>query len=169
VTKGKPWTAQEEKRLLELRSEGKLVADIAGLMGKSEQAIMKKLQRLGLKVVQLRESNGTTTSEIDLPVELPSVEESLKVFAGAMKALEAPGLPKTEVLRLRSLIQAASVYQAKIGEYMDYRGIEKRLVELNKKYEEWVKQRNIVQKGEPVEVKLERNEYAAENEHMDKT
>jgi hypothetical protein len=42
-----------------------------------------------------------------------------------MKALQTPGLSKTEVMRLRSLIQAASVYQVKIAEYINYRGIEK--------------------------------------------
>ena len=33
-------------------------------MGKSEEAVMKKLQRLGLKVVQQRESNWTTSSTL---------------------------------------------------------------------------------------------------------
>jgi hypothetical protein len=60
MPKGKPWTREEEKQLLELRSEGRRVSEIAVVMGKSEQAVMKKLQRLGLKVVQQPESNGTT-------------------------------------------------------------------------------------------------------------
>jgi hypothetical protein len=73
-------------------------------MGKSEQAVMKKIQRLGLKVVQQRESNGTTaTSELILPKELPTVKEALMLLAGAMEALKTPGLSKTEVMRLKSL------------------------------------------------------------------
>ena len=139
MPKGKPWTIEEEKQLKALRSEGRKVSEIAAEMGKSEQAVMKKLQRLGLKVVQQRESNGTTTSELILPKELPSVEEALVLLAGAMEALKTPGLSKTEVMRLRSLIQASSAYQVKFAEYLDYRGLEKELIELGRKYREIVK------------------------------
>ena len=49
---------------------------------------MKKLQSVGLKVVQRGESNWTTSSivasEIILPEELYSVEEALRMLAGAM-------------------------------------------------------------------------------------
>ena len=118
---------------------------------------MKKLQRIGLKVVQQSDSNWTTTStaasEIILPKELYTVEEALGMLAGAMKALQMPGLPKTEVLRLRSLIQAASVYQVKFAEYVDYRGIEKGLLELSRKYEALV-ERDPVQ-DKPVKDKPE--------------
>jgi hypothetical protein len=157
MPKGKPWTREEEKQLLGLRSEGRRVSEIAVVMGKSEQAVMKKLQRFGLKVVQQPESNGTTTSELILPNELPSVEEALGMLAGAMKALKTPGLSKTEVMRLRSLIQAANVYQVKFAEYLDYRGIEKHLIELERKYGEWVKknqEKTVEQPQEkPVEAK----------------
>jgi hypothetical protein len=147
VPKGKPWTREEEKQLLELRSEGCKVSEIAAAIGKSDDAVMKKLQRLGLRVVQQRESNWTTTStaasEIIMPKELYSVEEALGILAGAMKALQTPGLSKTEVMRLRSLIQAASVYQVKIAEYINYRGIEKKLVELERKYSDLVKRDSV--------------------------
>ena len=56
-----------------------------------------------------------------------------------MRALETPGLSKTEISRLRCIIQAAGAYQVKVAEYMDYRGIERELVELAEKYEELVK------------------------------
>lgn len=157
MPKGKPWTREEEKQLRDLRERGCKVSEIATAMGKSEEAVMKKLQRIGLKVVQQGESNWTTTStsasEIILPKDLYSVEEALGMLAGAMKALQTPGLPKTEVLRLRGLIQAASVYQVKFAEYLDYRGIEKRLVELTKKYEALVKREPAPDK--PVEDKQE--------------
>jgi len=140
MPKGKPWTIEEEKQLENLRTEGRKVSEIAAEMGKSEQAVMKKLQRLGLKVVQQRESNWTTTtSELILPKELPSVEEALMLLAGAMAAFKTPGLSKTEVMRLRSLIQASSAYQVKFAEYVDYRGLEKHLIELERKYSEIVK------------------------------
>ncbi len=154
VPKGKPWTHEEEKQLRELRSQGCKVSEIAVAMGKSEEAIMKKLQRIGLKVVQQSVSNGTTSScEIVLPKELYSVEEALGMLAGAMKILQTPGLSKTEVMRLRSLIQASSVYQAKFAEYVDYRGLEKDLIGLRRKYEDLVKRELI--KDKPVEAKQE--------------
>jgi hypothetical protein len=155
MPKGKPWTREEEKQLRELRERGCKVSEIAGAMGKSEEAVMKKLQRIGSKVVQQSDSNWTTTStsasEIILPKDLYSVEEALGMLAGAMKALQTPSLPKTEVLRLRCLIQAASVYQVKFAEYLDYRGIENRLVELTRKYEALVKRGPVQDK--PVEEK----------------
>ncbi len=90
MPKGKPWTCEEEKQLRDLREGGCKVSEIAVEMGKSEEAIMKKLQRMGLKVVQQRGTNGTTTSgEIILPKDLYSVEEALGMLAGAMKALQS--------------------------------------------------------------------------------
>jgi len=168
VPKGKPWTREEEKQLRDLREQGCKVSEIAPAMGKSEEAVMKKLQRLGLKVVQQGASNWTTSSnvasEIILPKELYSVEEALGMLAGAMKALQAPSLSKSEVLRLRSLIQAASVYQVKFAEYLDYRGTEKRLIELERKYRELVKRepvqdKPVETKQEPIEIKQEPVEY----------
>ena len=70
----------------------------------------QKISRLRLKVV-VRQIQQTTTSN-----ELPSVEEALKILVAAMKALETPDLSETEVLRLRSIIQAAGVYQVKVAE-----------------------------------------------------
>ena len=56
-----------------------------------------------------------------------------------MTALETIDTSKTEIMRLRTLIQTSSLYQKRIAEYMDYRGLEKELVELHEKYEELVK------------------------------
>lgn len=95
--------------------------------------------RLGLKVVTLEKSTGTTTSELIMPEELPSVEEALKDLVAAMNALKTPGLSKTEVMRLRTLIQTSSLYQKRIAEYMDYRGLEVEMLEWRKKYAELAK------------------------------
>ena len=67
-------------------------------------------KRLKLEVVVAKSYTPTTTTSLVLPKELPSVEEALKILVAAMKALETPDLSKTEVLRLRSIIQAAGVY-----------------------------------------------------------
>ena len=60
--------------------------------------------------------SSSTAAALKLPEELPSVEEALKILVAAMKALETPDLSRTEVLRLRSIIQAAGVYQVKVAE-----------------------------------------------------
>ena len=139
MPKGKPWTVEEERKLRKLREEGKTVAEIALRMKQTPDAIKQKLRRLGLKVVTLEKSGGTTTSELIMPEELISVEEALKDFVAAMNALKTPALSKTEIMRLRSLVQVADKYQTRFAEYVDYRGTEKRMIELSQKYEELVK------------------------------
>ena len=76
-----------------------------------------------------------------MPEDLPSVETVLKTAAAAMAGLETPGLSKTEVMRLRALIQSAAVYQVRIAEYIDYRRIEAKLIDLDEKYERLVRER----------------------------
>jgi len=136
VPKGKPWTVKDERELRRLREDSKTVAQIASKMNLTEDAVKQKLRRMGVKVVTLQKSVGTTTSELIIPEELPSVEEALKELVAAMNALKTPGLSKTEIMRLRTLVQTSSLYQHRIAEYMDYRGLEKRLVELTEKYDE---------------------------------
>lgn len=135
MPKGKPWTVQNERELRKLREDGKTVSQIAARMNLSEDAVKQKLRRLGLKVVTLQKSAGTTTSELIMPEELPSIEEALKQLVGAMNALKTPGLSKTEIMRLRALIQTCSLYQHRIAEYIDFRGIEKELFEMKERFE----------------------------------
>jgi len=62
LSKGKPWSHEEVKQLQEFRENGKTVAEIAQLMDKSADAVKQKLRRLGLKVVTLENTEGSTTS-----------------------------------------------------------------------------------------------------------
>jgi hypothetical protein len=151
MPKGKPWLVEEERKLRKLREEGKTVAEIALRMKNTPDAIKQKLRRVGLKVVTLQKSGGTTTSELIMPDELPSVEEALKDLVAAMNALKTPGLSKTEIMRLRTLIQTSCLYQKRIAEYMDYRGLEKELVELHEKYEELVKRQKLKEEAKDVQ------------------
>lgn len=137
--KGVPWSKAEVDRLLNLRGEGKTVQEIAASMGKSEQSITKKLHRLGFKVVHLQNSDETTTSLI-VPSELISIEEALKVTISAMEILKSPGLSKTEILRLKTLLAATSSYMTKVASYMNYLGVERELVKLREEYEELAKE-----------------------------
>lgn len=126
----------QEHELIEYRTAGDSVAVIAAKLKKSPDAIKQKLRRLGLKVVPSGKSyGGSTTSELILPEELPSIEEALKVFVAAWKELQKPGLTKTEILRLRTIAQVAGAYQVKVGEYIDYRGIEVKVEELTRELE----------------------------------
>ena len=143
MLKGKPWSHAQVKQLQELRNNGKTVAEIAQLMDKSSDAVKQKLRRLGLKVVTLQNSEGSTTSsgELILPEDLPSIEMALLKLAAAMKALEDPKLTKTDVMRLRTLIQTSTIYQKRLAEYMDYRGIERKLIQLDEQFERLKKDR----------------------------
>jgi len=112
----------------------KPVSVIAEVVGNTEDSVRSKMNRLGfvgLNLVVDDNNSGSAeslllSSPLVLPEELPSVETVLKTAAAAMKELETPGLSKTEVMRLRAIIQSAAVYQVKVAEYLDYRGIEAR-------------------------------------------
>jgi len=135
MPKGVPWSRPEVDELLRLREEGNTVSEIAARMGRSEQAVMKKLTRLGLKVVHLQETNQTTTTELIMPEELPSFEEALKILVATMRDLMKPGITKAEILRAKSLVQAVKVYQEKLANYIDYRKIEIELLRMRAELE----------------------------------
>jgi hypothetical protein len=136
MPKGKPWTREEEQQLKELVIRGLKAEDIAAKMGKSKDAVLKKIQRLGLKVVHPLNIGPTTSTELIIPKELPSIEEALKLLAAAINALQTPNLSKAEIARLRSIIQAVKTYKELLADYINYRQIEARLIEMEQKYAE---------------------------------
>jgi hypothetical protein len=131
--KGKPWTVEEEKQLREMVQQKKSLVVMAKAFGKSPESIKKKMLRLGLKVV-VRQIQQTTTSN-----ELLSVEEALQKLNNALVSLETPGLDQAETLRLRSIIQGRKIYLEKFAEYLNYRELEQRLIELEGNYAALVK------------------------------
>jgi hypothetical protein len=131
--KGKPWTVAEEKQLREMVQAKKSLVVMSEFFGKSPESVKQKIRRLGLKVV-VRQIVHTTTSN-----ELPSVEEALKTLNYALEMLKTSGLDQSETLRLRSLIQGVKIYMEKFADYLDYRGLEIRLIELEGKYAALVK------------------------------
>ena len=145
VTKGKPWSPEDEKLLRNYFDFTKDLHIIAfNFDGKyTEEAIRQKLIKIGLlKEEQQQSKNGCCCSsklEFDLPEELPSVEETLKTLAAALKALDAPGLGKSEVLRLRNIISGVKVYKELLADYVNYRGLEAELLGLRQKYAELAK------------------------------
>jgi len=107
-------------------------------LGKSPEAVRKKIDRLGLEVVDHKKNSRTTTS-LEIPKELPTVEETLKMLASVLNAAMLPGLNKVEVQRLQTVATLARTYKDIFSDYVDYRGIEAELVELREKYEDLVK------------------------------
>jgi hypothetical protein len=135
--KGKPWSFEDEKKLKDWVTAGVSVdALVFSFDGQyTKDAIYKKMERLGLEVVDEEKKNISTTTSLELPEELPSVEETLLKLSAALKALEKPGLEKSEILRLRGIIAGAKVYKELLADYMNYRGLEAKLLELKRKYE----------------------------------
>ena len=140
MPKGKPWTREQEKQLRALVDSRESLEVIASKIGKSRAAIKMKMQRLGLEVVVQKPTDSrTTTSKLVLPVELPSVEEALKMLAGALRKACEANLSKVEVQRLQVVSNLARSYKEFFAEYVDYRGIEAELVEYRKEYEQLAK------------------------------
>jgi hypothetical protein len=135
MTKGNPWTVEEENQLKILLENHKPIYEIAATLGRNPQAVTVKLQRLGLKV-----SNPLTTAQIVLPQDLPSVEETLKKLAGAMEAASQPGLSRIELQRLTILAKIASSYKDVLADYLNYREIESKLNDMEAKYAQLLKQ-----------------------------
>jgi hypothetical protein len=107
--KGKPWSVEDEKNLKDWVISGVSVGALVFRFDRqyTKDAIYKKIVRLGLEVVDEEKHNlSTTTSKLELPKELPNVEETLIKLSAAMALLEKPCLEKTDILRLRGLLGA---------------------------------------------------------------
>ena len=142
MAKGKPWTVEDERQLRQLVTEKKSMRSIAKFLGKSLTSVQMKTSRLDLEVVDESEKNTPSTTTFDkliMPIELPSIEQELKILVEALKRLETPNLDKTDVLRLRGIIQGVKVYQELIAQYVDYRGLEAEMLEWREKYADLTK------------------------------
>jgi len=136
--KGKLWTIEEEQKLRELIQAGDNANVIAAKLGKTEHGIYEKAKRLGLRVIMTQSKRKLITSELKLPPELPSIEEALKILAAALQAASRPDLNRVEVQRLQATATLARTYRDLLADYIDYRGIEAKLVELEGKYAQLV-------------------------------
>ena len=95
---------------------------------------MKKCDRLGIEVVGSRRLK--TTTSIPMPKDLLSVEETLQILAGALEESCKPGLDKVEIQRLQVISTLARNYEVLLSNFIRYRDIEVRVVEMEKKYEQ---------------------------------
>jgi hypothetical protein len=143
MTKGKPWPTGDEKLLRDWFSSG--ITDLTILFSKfgekySEEGIRQKLISNGLLNEQRRRRHAKReffcSPKLDLPTNLPTVEDTLKILAATMHKSIEGGLSKEEIQHLQVVANLATAYKAALAEYMDYRGLEKRLEEAEAKYAE---------------------------------
>jgi len=139
------WSGDEERQLTKLWKEGVTDPEILAIkLKRKPEAIRKKLQRLGLVVGRDKTVETTTNGvritdereELDIPKDLMTVEEALQMQMGALNALRQPNLPRVEIMRLRAIIEGVKIYKGLFADYLDYRGIEKELVDLHMKFAE---------------------------------
>ena len=63
-------------------------------------------------------------------------------LAGALEAASAPGLSKTDVHRLQVIANLAKTYKEILADYLDYRGIEEKMKEMDVRYTELIARMN---------------------------
>lgn len=127
------WSRTEEQELLKLAQQGASIEALAEKYKRSPEAIKKKLQRLGLNVVA---GKLDLTGVLEIPQELPSLEEVLKIVAAALYKACQSGLGKTELQRLDTIATLYKAYAAGLEQYVGYKKIEAKLLELERKYAE---------------------------------
>ncbi|MCW4004812.1 MAG: hypothetical protein NWE95_12975 [Candidatus Bathyarchaeota archaeon] len=120
---------REEIQLKKLIEANTPIDVIASTLKRTPTAILLKCQRLGLVP-----SEQVTKANLPLPDELPSVEETLKELAGALKAAKEPGLNKVEVQRLQAIATLARTYKEILADYLSYREVEAKLNDMEAKY-----------------------------------
>lgn len=149
MTRGKAWTVDEELKLKALLEAGLPVPIIATRLSKTEVAVVLKVSRLGLKddkkgEKMLSSSSSSSSGELELPVELPTVEEAGKILGGALLAMMRPGASKEDLRRWKAVADVAWKYKEFMADFLDYRALEEKYVELRKKYEDLEAKKNGV-------------------------
>jgi hypothetical protein len=136
MTKGKPWTLDEEATLKVLVEANTPLDIIAVKLNKKPDTIYVKCTRMGLT-----QKPQTTTSRIPLPKELPSIEETLKKLAAAFEIACTPGLDRVEVQRLQVVATLPKTYQELLAGYLNYREIEAKLNDMEVRYDALLKEK----------------------------
>ena len=137
------WTREEEAKLLELWESGLTdVKALADKLGRKPGAVQKKLERLGVVVVEKPQKRRTTTT-VSLSEDLLTHEQALKILAGALELLQQPGQDKLELQRLRILVDAIQSYDSVLEKFERWTEIENRLLEMDKKIRELQKAQKV--------------------------
>ena len=141
MTKGKPWDINEVRQLRQLVEEGKSIEEISRVMVKTHAAIRQKMIGLELKVLLKEQQQAVSggkpcfcSSKLEIPADLPTIEEALQILAAALRKGAEAGLDKDEVQHLQVVATLAKTYKEFFADYVDYRGLEVELMEWREKY-----------------------------------
>jgi hypothetical protein len=138
MPKWRRWKKKDVQQLQQLAKEGKSWDVIAAELGRSVEAVQKKANRLGVDVVVQTPpppSSPTTTTTVKLESkELISVQKALELLSAALQKASEEGLDNIEIQRLNTVATLARTYENLFARFMQYREIEKRVVELEAKY-----------------------------------
>jgi len=138
--KGKEWTVDEERQLRKNFEDGRSLREISAMLEKSPEAVRAKLKRLGVEVDKHPSTvTRLSTSNVILPEELISLEDTLKTLVAALKMSCSSGLTKLEIHRLQVVAMLVRTYSEKLPVYLNLRGLEQRLFELESKYSDLAK------------------------------
>ena len=139
------WKRADEKELIEewKKAGGNRAAipKLAKRFERSPEAIVQKLRRLGIYGLNVVGAKSEITTTFEHVKELPSLEEVLKIVAGALQKATEPGLGKTELQRLDTIATLYKAYVDGLERFVRYRDVEAKLVELEKKYAELAKEK----------------------------
>jgi hypothetical protein len=135
---GKKWTAQQETELRAMIIANAELPEIAAKLQRSQGSVTVKCQRLGLQI----RTKDYVQSPVFLPRELPSVEEALKMLAGALRNSLKPGLGRVEVQRLQAVATISKTYKELLVDYINYREIETKLREMEELNAQLLKERS---------------------------
>jgi hypothetical protein len=144
MPKWKRWTKKDLKLLEELAKQGENWAVIAAELGRSVEAVQKKANRCGIDVVVYPPppSLQTTTTSAKLETkELITLQRALDILAAALEKSVKPGLDSIEIQRLNAVSTLARTYENLFARFIQYREIEKRVVELEAKYARLAKEK----------------------------
>ncbi len=85
-------------------------------------------------------SSASLPSEVDAVAAqlkenapLPTIEEQLHVLNAAIVELRRPGISRAEVARNSKIIDGVKVYNELFAKFVDYRGLENKVLELEKR------------------------------------
>ncbi len=150
MTKGKPWTVEEEATLKALVETNTPLEIMAAKLNKKPEAVYVKCIRLGLT-----RKLPSTSSDVLQPKDLPSVEEILKKFMAAVDTASIPGLGRNEIQRLHVLSKLLRDYMETLGKYMKYSEIEAKLNDMEAKYDALLKKTGTDDASKPVSSQME--------------
>jgi len=150
LTKGKPWSLDEETTLKTLAEANTPIDIMAAKLNRKPDAVYVKCLRLGLT-----KRPNSLVSSIPLPKELPSAEEILKRFVTAFDTACTPGLDRVEVQRLKVVGSFSKTYKELLADYLHSREIERRLDDMEVKYDALLKEKGKDDASKPVPVQVD--------------